>query len=76
MRYTKEQLLEHHEKIAKIVFPAINDRTAAYNKQMKERFDGKKIIKERFPDGTMVMIRESKRLGAMQAKYSGPFKVL
>ena len=59
-----------------IVFPAINDRTSEYNKNMKSRFDAKKIIKEPFPEGAMVMICESKRQGALQAKYSGPYKIL
>ena len=73
---TNEELLSQYDKSINIVFPAINDRTSEYNKRMKDRFDGKKIIKETFPDGAMVMIRESKQLGAMQAKYSGPYKIL
>jgi hypothetical protein len=73
---TEEQLINRYDKITNIVFPAINDRTSEYNKHMKQRFDAKKVIKEPFPEGAMVMIRENKRQGALQAKYSGPYKIL
>ena len=73
---TEEQLIDRNDKITNIVFPAINDCTSEYNQSMKKHFDGKKIIKEPFPEGAMVMIQESKCLGSMQAKYSGPYKVL
>ena len=73
---TEEQLLDRYDQITNIVFPAINDRTSEYNKNMKSRFDAKKIIKEPFPEGTMVMIHKSKCQGALQVKYSGPYKIL
>lgn len=76
-----EDLIKRHEEIRAIVFPMIDDKTKAYNKQMKKQHDKAKKIIGQFPLGAMVMLKRDElmskgTLSKNENPYSGPFKVV
>lgn len=70
-----ESLIAHHKIITDVVYPAIRQRTRAYNANLKKHFDESKRLVD-FPDGSLVMLTTTDRTSNLDPTYSGPFKVL
>ena len=60
-----------------ILYPAIRDKTATnMSKAIHQFAKHKKILKEPFPVGSMVMVKDPTRSSKLEPYYLGPFKVL
>jgi hypothetical protein len=70
-----DELLKRIEYMSDIVFPAIKERTEAYNNLMKQQFDDKHrlII---FPIGSFVVVKKKGIRKSLTPVYEGPYEVV
>lgn len=72
---SNDELLKRIEYMSDIVFPAVKERTEAYNKMMKEQFDKKHRLIN-FPVGSFVVVRNKGIIKSLSPIYSGPYEVI
>ena len=75
---TEEEWKEFQDKINRIIYPAILDRTKRKKMKMTEELNKKQrqLRPDEFPDGSKVMILDPSRKDKNQALYVGPYKVI
>lgn len=72
---TNEELLKRIEYMSDIVFPAIKERTDAYNQIMKDQFDKKHRLLN-IPVGSFVVVRKKGIQKSLSPIYEGPYEVV
>ena len=70
-----DELSQRIETMLDIVWPALHEKTIAYNNRMKVATDDSRHI-QHFTNGSKVMIRDPSKRGKSKATFSGPFTVL
>jgi transposase InsO family protein len=71
-----KDLLKRLTYMNNIVYPAIDDHTKKTMSDYRNQFAKKKlIIKDKYPDGCLVMARNELRTAKVEERYTGPFKV-
>ena len=75
---TEEEWKEFQDKINRIVYPAILDRTKRKKIKMVEKLNEnqRQLRPDEFPDGSKVMIIDPTRKDKNQAIYVGPYEVI
>jgi hypothetical protein len=74
---TEQQLMQRHEQLREVLYPAIAASTDEYNKRMMDNFKvSNRIIADGYPPGAMVMRRVDVKDSSMEPTYEGPFKIL
>ncbi len=75
---TEEQWKEFQDKIIRIVYPAILERTKRKKIEMTEKLNQqqRQLKPNEFPDGCQVLILDPTRKDKNQAKYVGPYVVI
>jgi transposase InsO family protein len=72
---SNDELLQRIEYMSDVVYPAIKNRTDAYNKIMKDQFDkNHRII--HIPVGSFVVVRKKGIQKALAPVYEGPYEVI
>jgi transposase InsO family protein len=76
---TPQQLRKDHEKILKLVYPALRKKVDRANRKQTDSFKQKKgkiIPKDRFAVGTTVYVKNEFASRKTDPKYLGPFKIV
>ena len=75
---TEKEWKEFQDKINRIVYPAILDRTKRKKIKMVEKLNEnqRQLRPDEFPDGSKVMIIDPTRKDKNQAIYVGPYEVI
>jgi hypothetical protein len=70
-----DELLKRIEYMSDIVFPAIKERTEAYNNLMKQQFDDNHRLIV-FPLGSFVVVKKKGIKKSLTPVYEGPYEVV
>ena len=74
---TEEEIMKRNEILTNLLYPSIRESTDSYNLRMIDDFAlSKKILKQGFPLGAMVMKRVDISNGKLDPVYEGPFRVV
>ncbi|KAG2191406.1 hypothetical protein INT47_000261 [Mucor saturninus] len=72
---TEEELVQRAETMAKVVFPAIAERTRKIVEEQSKKFDKKHYLID-IPNDTTVMVKLPNRATKLSPLYEGPFTVV
>lgn len=71
------EITKRHEFITSILYPSIQAKSKNTKDNMAKRFNrDRKIVKNPFPVGASVMIKDVTRTSKMDPRYEGPFTVV